>query len=54
MVIFLCNLDMFVWKQHGCLANTIFRLDLSNRVIKRLWYMVYTHSHINFSTILLL
>ena len=33
MVIFLYNLDIFVWIQQGCLANTIFPAD----VIKRLW-----------------
>ena len=33
----LYELDIFVWIQHGCLANTVFTLDPSNRLIKRLW-----------------
>ena len=33
---FLYNLHIFVWIQHGYLANTVFALDLSNSVIKRL------------------
>ena len=37
MVIFLYNLDIFVWIQSGCLAKTVFFLDPSNSVIKRLW-----------------
>ena len=37
MVIFLYNLYMFVWIQHACLANTVFALDPSNSVVKRLW-----------------
>ena len=36
MVIFLHNLSIFVWTQHSCLANTVFALDPSNSVIKRL------------------
>ena len=31
------NLDIFIWIQHGSLPNTVFTLDPSNRVIKRLW-----------------
>ena len=42
MVIFLYNLDIFVWMQHGYLANTVFTLDLSNHVIKRLWCLFYS------------
>ena len=37
MVIFLYNLDIFVWIQHGCLAKTVFALDPSNRIIESLW-----------------
>ena len=37
MVIFLYNLYIFVWIQHGCIANTIYALDPNNSVIKRLW-----------------
>ena len=36
MVIFLYNLDIFVSKQHSCLANNVFTMDPSNRVIKML------------------
>ena len=36
MVIFLYNLDTFIWIQHGCLPNTVFTLDPSNHFIKRL------------------
>ena len=32
----LCYLNIFVWIQQGCLANTIFGLDPSGCVIKRL------------------
>ena len=37
MVIFLNNLDIFVWIQQGCLAYRVFTLDPCNHVIKRLW-----------------
>ena len=30
---------IFVWIQHGCLANMVFALGPSNSVIKRLWCM---------------
>ena len=36
MVIFLYNLGIFVLIQHGYLDNTVFTLDISNRLIKRL------------------
>ena len=35
MVIFLYNLYIFVWIQHGFLDNTVLTLDSSNSVIKR-------------------
>ena len=38
MVIFLYNLYIFVWIQHGYLSNTFFALDPGSSVIKRLWY----------------
>ena len=41
MVIFLYNLYIFVWIQHGCLANIVFVLDPSNSVIKRLLCRYY-------------
>ena len=37
MVIFLYNLDIFVWIQHSCLANMVFALYPS---IKRLLYII--------------
>ena len=37
MVIFLYNLDIFVWIQYNYLAYTVFTLDPSNHVIKQLW-----------------
>ena len=37
MVIFLCNLYIFVWIQQGCLDNIVSALDPSNSVIQRLW-----------------
>ena len=40
MVIFLYKLYVFVCVQHGCLPNTVFTLDLSNSVIKRLSCMI--------------
>ena len=39
MVIFLYNLYIFVWIQHGCLANMVFAFDPSNSVKKRLWFI---------------
>ena len=36
MVIFLYHLYIFVWIQHGCLANTVYALEYSNTVMKRL------------------
>ena len=36
MVIFLYNLNFFVWIQHSCLANTVFGLNPSNSAIMRL------------------
>ena len=33
----LCNLYIFVWIQHGYLANTVFALGPSNSVIKRIY-----------------
>ena len=41
MVIFLYNLNIFVWIQHDCLANTVFTLDPSNSVTKRLWCICF-------------
>ena len=35
MVIFLYNLYIFVWTQHGCLVNTVFAFDPSISVIKK-------------------
>ena len=37
MVIFLYNLYIFVWIQHEYLVKTVFALDPSRSVIKRLW-----------------
>ena len=37
MVIFLYNLDMFVWIQHSHLDNMVYTLDPSNRLVKKLW-----------------
>ena len=31
------TIELFVWIQDGCLANTIFTLNPSNHVLKRLW-----------------
>ena len=36
VIIFLCDLYIFVWIQYGCLPNSVFVLDSSNSVIKRL------------------
>ena len=35
-LVFLYNLYIFVWIQHGCLANRVLVLDPSSSVIKRL------------------
>ena len=40
MVIFLYNLYIFVWIQHGCLTNMVYAMDPNNSVIKRLWCMI--------------
>ena len=40
MIIFLYNLYI-VWIWHDCLANMVFALDLSNSVIRRLWFIVH-------------
>ena len=37
MIIFLHNVDSFVWIYYTCLINMVFSLDPSNPVIKRLW-----------------
>ena len=37
LVIFLYNLYIFVWLQHGCLADIVLVLDPSSSVIKWLW-----------------
>ena len=37
MVIFLYNLNTFIWIQHSCLANMIYAMDLISSVIKRWW-----------------
>ena len=42
MVIFLYNLDIFVWIQHGYLANIVLTLDPSSCVIKRLLCIFYS------------
>ena len=34
--IFLYNLYIFVWIQHGCSINMVFALEPSNSVVKRL------------------
>ena len=42
MVIFLYNQYIFVWIQHGLVANMAFALDLSSSVIKSLWYTYFS------------
>ena len=41
MIIFLYDPYIFVWIQHGCLANMVFALNPNNSVIKRLWCIYY-------------
>ena len=50
MVIFQYNLYIyiFVWKQHGCLTNTVCAMDTNNSVIKRLWCIKYSNTLTHF------
>ena len=39
MIIFLCNLYIFLWIQYSCLGNTVFTLDPRNSAIENVVFV---------------